>query len=223
MIAKAHEVLEKEAGLGNVWSLESLRRWLQEAGDDRIETVQKFVGYPARASGAPLHRQGRATRAGDGAAARRRLQPHPSRGGEDRPMRSIRIRAANPEISDLGDGPAGHRRPQQRAHDRPAQRGLAAVRGLRRRAAGLAFRSVFVAVVSLLPGLFPVVASGRDPVGARGRAGVRLRRGAAGGVRPRHRCAHPLLQPLALEERKEPRAGASPSAAPACWWGRPSS
>ena len=44
VIAKAHEVLEKEAGLGNVWSLESLRRWLHEAGDDRIETVQKFVG-----------------------------------------------------------------------------------------------------------------------------------------------------------------------------------
>ena len=44
VIAKAHDVLEKEAGLGNVWSLESLRRWLTEAGDDRIETVQKFVG-----------------------------------------------------------------------------------------------------------------------------------------------------------------------------------
>ena len=43
VIAKAHEVLEKAAGLGNVWSLESLRRWLKEAGDDRIETVQKFV------------------------------------------------------------------------------------------------------------------------------------------------------------------------------------
>ena len=61
VIAKAHEVLEKQAGLGNVWSLESLRRWLKEAGDDRIETVQKYVGYPARAPGAPLHRQGRAT------------------------------------------------------------------------------------------------------------------------------------------------------------------
>ena len=38
-----HNALEKEAGLGNVWSLESLRRWLHEAGDDKIETVQKFV------------------------------------------------------------------------------------------------------------------------------------------------------------------------------------
>src|SRR5581483_2970167 len=44
VIAKAHEILEKQAGLGNVWSLESLRRWLKDSGDDRIETVQKYVG-----------------------------------------------------------------------------------------------------------------------------------------------------------------------------------
>ncbi|HRD78137.1 MAG TPA: MMPL family transporter [Hyphomicrobiaceae bacterium] len=42
-IGEAHNVLEKAAGLGNVWSLESLRRWLREAGDDRIETVKSYV------------------------------------------------------------------------------------------------------------------------------------------------------------------------------------
>ncbi len=42
-IAAAHEVLEKTAGLGNVWSLESLRRWLADAGDTRIETVERYV------------------------------------------------------------------------------------------------------------------------------------------------------------------------------------
>jgi hypothetical protein len=45
VIAEAHAVLEKAAGLGNVWSLDSLRRWLKDAGDDRIETLQKYVGY----------------------------------------------------------------------------------------------------------------------------------------------------------------------------------
>ena len=44
VIAKAHAILEKEAGLGNVWSIDSLRRWLAEAGDTRIETVKKYVG-----------------------------------------------------------------------------------------------------------------------------------------------------------------------------------
>ncbi len=43
-IAAAHTVLEKEAGLGNVWSVESLRRWLAEAGDASPETIKKYVG-----------------------------------------------------------------------------------------------------------------------------------------------------------------------------------
>jgi hypothetical protein len=43
VIAKAHAILETQAGLGNVWSLESLRRWLKDAGDERIETVQRYV------------------------------------------------------------------------------------------------------------------------------------------------------------------------------------
>ncbi len=44
VIADAHAVVESKAGLGNTWSLDSLRRWLREAGDDRVETVQKYVG-----------------------------------------------------------------------------------------------------------------------------------------------------------------------------------
>jgi predicted RND superfamily exporter protein len=44
VIADAHAVLEKVAGLGNVWSLDSLRRWLAAAGDPRVETVKKYVG-----------------------------------------------------------------------------------------------------------------------------------------------------------------------------------
>jgi predicted RND superfamily exporter protein len=44
VIGEAHAVLEQTAGLGNVWSLESLRRWLAEAGDNRIETVKKYIG-----------------------------------------------------------------------------------------------------------------------------------------------------------------------------------
>src|SRR5690606_11949737 len=42
-IRTAHDVLEKRAGLGNVWSLDSLRRWLAEAGEDNVETVQRYV------------------------------------------------------------------------------------------------------------------------------------------------------------------------------------
>ncbi len=44
VIGKAHTVLEKTAGLGNVWSIESLRRWLEEAGDASPATVKRYVG-----------------------------------------------------------------------------------------------------------------------------------------------------------------------------------
>ena len=43
VISQAHNVLENVAGLGNVWSLDSLRRWLAEAGDPSIETIKKYV------------------------------------------------------------------------------------------------------------------------------------------------------------------------------------
>jgi len=44
VIAEAHDALEKRAGLGNVWSVDSLRRWLAAAGDDSIESVKRYVG-----------------------------------------------------------------------------------------------------------------------------------------------------------------------------------
>ena len=62
VIAKAHEILEKQAGLGNVWSLESLRRWLQGGGRRPRRDGAEVRRHPARAPGAPLHRQGAATR-----------------------------------------------------------------------------------------------------------------------------------------------------------------
>lgn len=43
VIGEAHDVLQHRAGLGNVWSLESLRRWLAEAGDTRVETLKSYV------------------------------------------------------------------------------------------------------------------------------------------------------------------------------------
>ena len=150
----------RRPGLGNVWSLESLRRWLKEAGDDSIETVQKYVGYPARASRAPLHRQGAERRAGDRATARRRLEPDPARGGEDRPRaRPIRKQLSRLSRISVTGLPAIAARNSARMIDQlneacrsawPSPRVLLASRSAR----------CSSALVSLLPGLFPVVASG---------------------------------------------------------------
>ena len=43
-IRAAHAVLEQQAGLGNVWSLDSLRRWLADGGDQSVDTLKRYVG-----------------------------------------------------------------------------------------------------------------------------------------------------------------------------------
>src|SRR5712692_6512922 len=43
-IADVHSMVEKTAGVGNVWSLETLRRWLAEkAGSSDVATLQEYV------------------------------------------------------------------------------------------------------------------------------------------------------------------------------------
>lgn len=159
VIGKAHEVLEKTAGLGNVWSLESLRRWLREAGDDRIETVQKYVGI------LPEHLVQRfIAKEQDAVLVTGRLpdvdssQILPVVEKIDHALDGIR--KAYPEFSIAVTGlPAIAARNSARMIGQlnealPICVAFAAV------LLGLAFRSAFVSFVSLLPGLFPVVASG---------------------------------------------------------------
>lgn len=43
VISEAHDVLQHRAGLGNVWSLDSLRRWLDLAGETSVETLKSYV------------------------------------------------------------------------------------------------------------------------------------------------------------------------------------
>jgi hypothetical protein len=43
-IVRCPKILEKEPGIGNVWSLETLRRWLAEkAGKSDVETLNQYV------------------------------------------------------------------------------------------------------------------------------------------------------------------------------------
>jgi predicted RND superfamily exporter protein len=159
VIAKAHEVLEKEAGLGNVWSLESLRRWLKDAGDDRPETVQKFVGY------LPEHLVRRfIAKEGDAVLVTGRLPDIDSSRilpvveKIDRALDGVRKQHPDFRISVTGL-PAVAARNSARMISQlnealPLCVAFAAV------LLAIAFRSVFVGLVSLLPGLYPVVASG---------------------------------------------------------------
>ena len=44
VMAEAHTILEKQAGVGNVWSIETLRRWLAEkAGKSDVATLKQYI------------------------------------------------------------------------------------------------------------------------------------------------------------------------------------
>lgn len=44
VIAEVHQVMERQPGIGNVWSVETLRRWLAErAGKSDVDTLKQYV------------------------------------------------------------------------------------------------------------------------------------------------------------------------------------
>jgi uncharacterized protein len=159
VIAKTHEVLEKQAGLGNVWSLESLRRWLKEAGDERIETVERYVKV------LPEHLVRRFIAKEENAVLVTGRLPDidssqilPVVERIDRALEDVRKQHRDFQISVTGL-PAIAARNSARMISQlnealPLCVAFAAV------LLAIAFRSVFVGLVSLLPGLYPVVASG---------------------------------------------------------------
>ncbi|MEQ1651689.1 MAG: MMPL family transporter [Hyphomicrobium sp.] len=159
VIEATHLALEKAAGLGNVWSLESLRRWLRENGDDSIETVKKYVAL------LPLHLVRRfIAEEQDAVLVTGRLpdidasQILPLVEKVDHALDPVRAIHPEYEISVTGL-PAlaarnSHRMISQLNESLPLCVMVAAI------LLAIAFRSVFVGIISLLPGLFPVVTSG---------------------------------------------------------------
>jgi predicted RND superfamily exporter protein len=159
VIEATHVALEKAAGLGNVWSLESLRRWLREHGDDNVETVKKYVKL------LPEHLVRRFIDKDENAVLVTGRLPDidasqilPLVHKVDQALDPVRTAFPSYEISVTGL-PAlaarnSHRMITQLDESIPLCVLVAAL------LLTLAFRSVFVGFISLLPGLFPVVTSG---------------------------------------------------------------
>ena len=158
VIGEAHTILEDKAGLGNVWSIDSLRRWLSEAGDTSIETVKKYVGI------LPEHLVRRFIDKDDAAVLVTARLPDidaseilPVVETIDQALEPLRT--ANPgfEFAVTGLPAIAARNSHSMISDLkdkiPAMVLFAAV------ILGLAFRSVFVSAMTILPGLFPVVAA----------------------------------------------------------------
>ncbi len=159
VIADAHATIEKAAGLGNVWSLDSLRRWLMEAGDERIETVQKYVGL------LPKHLVQRFIADDQKSVLVTGRLPDkdsseilPTVEKLDRALDSLRKLHPAYEISVTGL-PAIAARNSARLI-KQLNEALWVAMALVAVLLGFVFRSAFVSAISVLPSLFPIVAAG---------------------------------------------------------------
>ena len=160
VIAEVHPLLEKQAGVGNVWSLETLRRWLIEAGKPDISTLKQYVDM------LPKY------------LTRRFISSRPGRRHRLRPDPRCRCKPAAPCCRR-----AGQIARQSPCVEHPGYSisvtGLAAIAArnsanmIDKLNRGLTFEFVFVAAFigagvpllrrdarGILPGIFPVVASG---------------------------------------------------------------
>jgi predicted RND superfamily exporter protein len=159
-IAAVHSVLEQQAGVGNVWSLETLRRWLAEkAGKSDVATLKQYVDV------LPEHLVRRFIDAGEDAVVvsgripdidASRLLPVIEQ--LDHSLDKVRAEHPDYQISVTGLSAIAARNSANMIGK--LNRGLTIEIVFVAAFIGLAFRSLVVMLVSILPAIFPIVLSG---------------------------------------------------------------
>src|SRR3954449_9979998 len=159
-IAEVHAAVEKQAGVGNVWSLETLRRWLAEkAGSADVATLKEYVSV------IPEHLVRRFISADQDAVVVSGRVPDidssallPVVNKLDTALDKVRAEHPGYEIAVTGLSVIAARNSSNMIEK--LNRGLTVEFLLVAVFIGLAFRSVVVMFSCILPGIFPVVASG---------------------------------------------------------------
>ncbi|MGE0752916.1 MAG: RND family transporter [Variibacter sp.] len=159
-IAAVHDILEKQAGVGNVWSLETLRRWLAEkAGKTDVATLKEYVDL------LPEHLVRRFISANQDAVVVTGRIPDvdasqllPVIDKLDKTLQTVRVAHPGYTISVTGLAAIAARNSAGMIHK--LNLGLTIEFIFVAAFIGLAFRSVVVMFASILPGIFPVVLSG---------------------------------------------------------------
>ncbi|MDB5616845.1 MMPL family transporter [Tardiphaga sp.] len=159
-IADVHSLVEKQAGVGNVWSLETLRRWLAEkAGATDVATLKEYVDV------IPEHLARRFISADQTAVVVSGRVPDldssqilPVVDKLDGLLQSVRAKHPGYEIAVTGLSAIAARNSagmiEKLNHGLTIEFALVAI------FIGLAFRSWVVMLACILPGIFPVVLSG---------------------------------------------------------------
>ncbi|HEX7565020.1 MAG TPA: MMPL family transporter, partial [Bradyrhizobium sp.] len=159
-IADVHAMVETQAGVGNVWSLETLRRWLAEkAGSADVATLKEYVSL------IPEHLVRRFISADQDAVVISGRVPDldssrilPVVEKLDAALNAIRAKHPGYEIAVTGLSAIAARNSANMIEK--LNRGLTIEFALVAIFIGLAFRSVVVMLSCILPGIFPVVLSG---------------------------------------------------------------
>jgi predicted RND superfamily exporter protein len=160
IIAAVHTTLETQAGVGNVWSVETLRRWLAErAGRTDTATLREYVEM------LPEHLTRRFVAAdADAVVVTGRIpdidssQLLPVVNRLDTALETVR--SAHPGYTVSVTGLAAIAARNSAAMIGKLNRGLTIEIVFVAAFIGLAFRSALVMVASILPAIFPIVASG---------------------------------------------------------------
>lgn len=159
-IADVHATVEKAAGVGNVWSLETLRRWLAEkAGSDDVATLKEYVNV------IPEHLVRRFIDAEQDAVVVAGRVPDkdssqllPIVDKLDTELDAVRKKHPGYEVAVTGLAAIAAR--NSAGMIEKLNRGLTVEFALVAIFIGLAFRSWVVMFACILPGIFPVVMSG---------------------------------------------------------------
>src|SRR5580658_3020599 len=159
-IADVHSTVEKTAGVGNVWSLETLRRWLAEkAGSSDVATLKEYVGL------IPEYLVRRFISANQDAVLVSGRVPDldssqilPVVDKLDTELNVVREKHPGYEIAVTGLSAIAARNSANMIEK--LNRGLTIEFALVAMFIGLAFRSWVVMFACILPGIFPVVLSG---------------------------------------------------------------
>jgi uncharacterized protein len=159
-IADVHTAVENQAGVGNVWSLDTLRRWLAEkAGITDVETLMQYVNL------LPPHLVRRFLSADQDAVIVSGRIPDvdastllPVVNRLDQSLQAVRAKHPGYEIAVTGLAVIAARNSASMIEK--LNRGLTIEIVFVSAFIGLAFRSVVVMFAAILPGIFPVLVSG---------------------------------------------------------------
>jgi predicted RND superfamily exporter protein len=159
-IAAVHATVEKQAGVGNVWSLESLRRWLAEKiGKSDVATLKQYVDMlPAYLTRRFVSAEQDAVVVAGRIPDIDASQLLPVIEQLDKALDTVR--KAHPGYSIAVTGLSAIAARNSAAMIGKLNRGLTVEIVFVAAFIGLAFRSVVVMFASILPGIFPVVLAG---------------------------------------------------------------